>query len=452
LVWSLPCVVTSASTSWPKFKMLQLDVYLEDIGAPIGKLSRSEAGEVSFRYLTDDLPYPISQSLPVREESFGDVEARDFFDNLLFENELRDQTMQRYGIAQSDIVGLLYHLGQDCPGAISVVPEGSEPGKRLGDLAANYKTLSDDDLIGIMQSLRDHRRMPADSDDPSPLAGVQGKLALTVLPDGRYALPEKGSGAPTTHILKVPRPMDMRLVDHEHILMSIADDLLDHPVSETKIVGEGALRGLLITRYDRVIEAGKVRRVHQEDFCQALGIGPQLKYQRNGVPGRMFNAQRVGEVISVCAAPAQARAAFFEGTIVNLLLGNTDNHAKNHSLLYTADRPTLAPFYDIVPTLIDDQVTHQLSFDIGGAQMTDDITVADLKQFALDLGYRNYSAPMRKRLEHLTTKVVEIIPELGGPARKRLGDAFAEQASAISKALAMDLAVPERDMVQVNRP
>jgi serine/threonine-protein kinase HipA len=234
--------------------------------------------------------------------------------------------------------------------------------------------------------------------------------------------------------------------------MGIADDLLDHPVSETKMVGQGDLRGLLITRYDRVIEAGKVRRIHQEDFCQALGIGPRLKYQREGKPGRMFNAKRVGDMIGACAAPAQARAAFFEGTIANFLLGNTDNHAKNHSLLYTAERPTLAPFYDIVPTLIDDQVTHQLSFDIGLAQMTDDITAADLKQFALDLGYRNFSTPMRKRLVHLTTRVAELIPEMSGPARKRLGDAFAEQASALSSALEMGVTVPERDMVQLNRP
>ncbi len=432
--------------------MLQLDVFFEAIGAPIGKLSRTDTGEVSFRYLTDDLTHPISQSLPVREEPFGDVEARGFFDNLLFENELRDQTMQRHGIAPSDIVGLLYHLGQDCPGAISVVPESAEPGKRPGDLAEDYRVLADDELTAIIQSLRDHRRMPADSDDPSPLAGVQGKLALTVLPDGRYALPKKGSGAPTTHILKVPRPLDMRLVDHEHILMGIADDLLDHPVSETKMVGQGDLRGLLITRYDRVIEAGKVRRIHQEDFCQALGIGPRLKYQREGKPGRMFNAKRVGKLIGACAAPAQARAAFFEGTIVNLLLGNTDNHAKNHSLLYTAERPTIAPFYDIVPTLIDDQVTHQLSFDIGLAQMTDDIIAADLKQFALDLGYRNFSAPMRKRLEHLTSRVTDLIPEMSGPARKRLGDAFAEQATALSSALEMGMEVPDRDMVQLNRP
>ena len=432
--------------------MLQLDVYLEAIGAPIGKLSRNEMGEVSFRYLADDLAHPISQSLPVREEPFGDVEARGFFDNLLFENELRDQTMQRHGIALSDIVGLLYHLGQDCPGAISVVPEGAGPGKRPGNLAADYRALTDDELTVIMQSLRDHRRMPAGSDDPSPLAGVQGKLALAVLPDGTYALPKKGSGAPTTHILKVPRPVHMRLVDHEHILMDIASNLLDHPVSTTKIVGEGELRGLLIARYDRVAEAGKVRRIHQEDFCQALGMGPQLKYQRDGVLGRMFNAQRVGELIDACAAPAQARVAFFEGTIVNLLLGNTDNHAKNHSLLYTSERPVLAPFYDIVPTLIDDQVTHQLSFDIGQAQMADDITAADLKQFAHDLGYHNFSAPLRKRLEDLTSRVAGLIPEMSGPVRKRLGDAFAEQASVLSGALEMGLVVPERDMVQVNRP
>ncbi|MEV8467622.1 HipA domain-containing protein [Fluviibacterium sp. DFM31] len=435
--------------------MQRLDVFLDGQAAPVGTLSRADDGAVSFRYLRQDLPHPLSLSLPIRDAPFGDVPTRGFFDNLLFENAMRDQVMQKHGIAQTDIVGLLAHLGRDCPGAISVVPEGEGPGKRPGNLETDYTALSAEDLETIMRALRDHRRLPETSDDPSPLAGVQGKLAVTVLPGGQVALPRAGSGAPTTHILKVPRRRDLRLVAQEHALMTIAASLLAHPVAQTKEVGQGDLRGLLVTRFDRSVRGAKVHRIHQEDFCQALSLGPHLKYQRNGTGARQFSARAAGHLLEHCSAPAQARSAFLEGTVVNLLLGNTDNHAKNHSLLYAYDptgRPQLAPLYDIVPTLIDDQVTHQLSFDIGAAQMADTITARDLERFAQDLGYRSLTAPMRRRLVALTQAVVDRIPEMRGPSHKRLGDGFAEQASALAAALALDLEIPPRDLVVLNRP
>ncbi|WP_299741096.1 HipA domain-containing protein [uncultured Roseobacter sp.] len=435
--------------------MLRLDVYLEGIADPVGVLNRADDGGISFKYRNHEIHHPISQSLPLKDGIFGDAATRGFFDNLLFENTVREQVMQKYGIDHTDIVGLLYHLGKDCPGSISVIPEGGTPAKQPGDLTSDYDPLTNEELTAIMKSLRDSRRMPEDTNDPSPLAGVQGKVAVTLLPNGSYALPRAGSGAPTTHILKVPRANEMRLVEHEHLLMSFANDLIDHPVAETKVVGEGDLRGLLITRYDRDVNDGKVYRIHQEDFCQALGLGPFLKYQRNGEGDRVFSAGNVGQLLSSCDVPAQARLAFFEGTIVNLLLGNTDNHAKNHSLLYNGkrlDRPQLAPFYDIVPTLIDDTVTHQLSFDIGDAKMTDDITLADLKSFTKQLGIRNFTAPMRERMGELIGAVATRIPDMKGPAHKRLGDAMAEQSKWFAKALKLEIDVPERDLIVINRP
>ncbi|TQS70025.1 type II toxin-antitoxin system HipA family toxin [Rhodobacteraceae bacterium] len=435
--------------------MLTLDVYLEGTQGPIGTLQRDDTGAVSFAYRRVDLPHPVSQSLPLGGGAFDDVQTRGYFANLLFENALRDQVMQRHGLDHTDIVGLLYHLGQDCPGAISVVPQGMKPGKQPGDLGTDYTPLDPIDLNAIMRALRDHRRMPDGSDDPSPLAGVQGKVAVTQLASGQLALPRAGSGAPTTHILKVPRANEMALVDHEHILMGIAADILDHGVARTKIIGTGDLRGLLIERYDRVAKDGRIYRVHQEDFCQALGIGPALKYERNAVGAQRFSASRIGALLAMCDVPANARSAFFEGAITSLLLGNTDNHAKNYSLLYNAarsERPVLAPFYDIVPTLIDSSVTHQMAFDIGHAKMTDDITLEDLTLFAKALGYRNLTAAMKGRLGDIVMQIVALIPQMTGPIRKRLGDVFSEQATSLANALGLDSDIPERDLIVINRP
>lgn len=435
--------------------MLTLDVYLEPVMHPIGKLLRAENGAVSFRYTTLTIPHPISISLPVQAEPFGDVATRAFFENLVFENAVREQIMQRHGIEQTDIVGLLFHLGKDCPGAISVVPEGEPPGKRPGNLSTDYEQLGAKELQLILKSLRDHRRMPDGTRDPSPLAGVQGKIAVTVMPNGCYALPKVGSGAPTTHILKVPRRNQFRLIDHENFLMRIAGEMIDHPVAETSIVGDDEERGLLIKRYDRIVGGDYVNRIHQEDFCQALGLGPTLKYQRYGIDDHCFTASRVGTLIQQCAVPAYARQAFFFGTLMNLMLGNTDNHAKNHSLVFNnelnPERPNLAPFYDIVPALADPEVTHQLSFDIGEAQMTDEITEADLRKFARDLGYRNYNATMKRRLKELAAAVAARIGDMQGPARKLLGDVMAEQVRGLRNAIGSEVDVPERDLVIINR-
>lgn len=157
---------------------LELDVFLEGMTAPAGRLARADDGAITFRYITDGLPHPLSLSLPVREEPYGDSLSRGFFSNLLFENAQREQVMQRHGIDFSDVVGLLAYLGADCPGSISCVPIGRGPAKVPGNLEADYESLSDDDLRRIMRSLRDFRRVPDDTGDPSPLAGVQGIRAL----------------------------------------------------------------------------------------------------------------------------------------------------------------------------------------------------------------------------------------------------------------------------------
>ena len=173
---------------------------------------------------------------------------------------MRDQVMQRHGIAERDIVGLLAHLGADCPGAISCVPEGAPPGKWPGHLDINYEALDgapvvpeaapatgfdivplpvEGTLARLMASLRDHRRVPAGIDDPAPLAGVQGKVALAVLLNGRLGFPKPGSGAPTTHILKVPRESAMSSVVREHLATRLMARVQGHPVAQTRVNRRG---------------------------------------------------------------------------------------------------------------------------------------------------------------------------------------------------------------------
>ena len=453
--------------------MTVLDVYLEAGREPIGKLSSEPDGDMSFRYVTDAIPHAISASLPIREEPFGDVVVRGFFSNLLFENEMRDQVMQRHGIAERDIVGLLVHLGADCPGAISCVPEGAPPGKRPGRLDIDYDVLDgtpvvpeaapandfditplpvEDMMIRLMASLRDNRRLPADINDPSPLAGIHGKVALAVMPNGRLGFPKPGSGAPTTHVLKVPRAGTMASVACEHLATRLMARVQGHPVAQTRILGEGSLQGLLITRFDRKVTEGQVHRVHQEDFCQALGFGPTLKYERYGVGARAFTAAAIGRLLRATRVPGVARQAFFEITLTNMVLGNSDNHAKNHALLYTAARPELAPAYDIDPVLLDAGVTHEMSFRIGRARMADDVGRDDLIAFMAALGARGFVKAQENRVVSIAQAMVQEAADLPRPVGKGLCDAIRQQAYHLSANLELDLDVPEFDAVPVNRP
>jgi len=199
----------------------EIDVFMEGHAEPVGRLTGDEHGALSFRYLPG-AEISLSLALPLEKERFSDQEARSFFDNLLQENASLEAVMAKRNLDRSDIAGLLRHLGRDCPGAISCVPAGEGPGKMPGQLDKDYEVLDTDQLARIMRALRDERRLPPDIADPSPLAGVQGKIALTRMPDGSFALPRHETGVPTTHILKIPREGEEALVDRENRLMRLA--------------------------------------------------------------------------------------------------------------------------------------------------------------------------------------------------------------------------------------
>ena len=206
-----------------------------------------------------------------------------------------------------------------------------------------------------------------------------------------------------------------------------------------------------MARFDRRLDGTEVHRVHQEDFCQALGFGHWLKYERNGGEGRAFTASAIGHLLDATSVPAMARQAFFEITLVNLVLGNSDNHAKNHALLYTASKPELAPAYDIDLVLLDD-VTHEMSFRIGNARVADDITGEDLDRFLKALGARSFGKPQQRRATSIIKTLLEAADALPRPAGKGLCDVIRQQAYHVSGNLGLGLYVAEFDAVPVNRP
>lgn len=357
--------------------------------------------------------------------------------------------IRTHGIDRDDYGLLLYHLGADCPGAISVTPEGAGPGKRPGLFPQDYVEIAQDEMTALVRSLHFDGRLPKTGPDPSPLAGVQPKLAL-VFHEDRFFLPRKGSGAPSTHILKVSPRTDLRLTRHEVALLSVAADIgLDVSHAERRVFHDketsADIETILSTRFGRVFEDGRITRLHSEDLCQALGLPRRLKYQREAaIDDRSFSAAAVGKLAAQVAAPAQFRLRFLEQTLFNLAVGNTDNHAKNSSIIYRGAAGELAPLYDVVPVTLDDRYTHQFSFDLGSARFAEDLTKDDLLAAMSDIGFAKprLSNHWIKLLKKIADPGIATLAERGG---KQLADGVAAQMQIVSKALGRDLPIPERD-------
>ncbi|MFZ3585110.1 HipA domain-containing protein [Loktanella sp. DJP18] len=433
---------------------MNLEVWVEQVNGPVGILERFDDKTLRFTYsaaavASGNASCRISMALPVREEAYSDAACVAFFSNLLFEGRGLDGVVDTHGLDRDDYGQLLYHLGADCPGAISVMPEGAGPGKRPGLFPQDYVKLSQAEITAMVRSLHFDGRLPADSPDPSPVAGVQPKLAL-VFRDGSFFLPKEGSGAPSTHILKVSPHGDARLTRHEVALLSVAADIgLDVTEAERHIFHDERrgvdIETILSTRFDRIFEDGKITRLHSEDFCQALGLPRRLKYEREATnEERRFSAAAVGKLSAQVAAPAQFRLRFFQQTLFNLAVGNTDNHAKNSSIIYRGAAGELAPLYDVVPATMDDQHTHAFAFDLGRASFAEDLTKEDLLVAMSDIGFAKprLAGPWIKLLKQVAVPGIAALAERGD---KQLADGIAAQLEVVSRALEVDLAIPERD-------
>ena len=413
---------------------LFLDVRLDGFPQPAGVLVRDANGGLAFAYsllhLASPSASPLSLSLPISDEPYGDVVTRAFFGNLLQERDASlTEVLNREALSRDDIAGLLLHLGKDCPGALSVLPAGAPPVKVPGDFARDYVVLTDERMLVIAKALHERGRLPTGMQDPSPLAGVQSKVALTLLPDGEFAEPKPGSGAPTTHILKVPDQHHRSDCALEAATLNLSR-ALGVQTAQARVMDIGGIDVLLITRFDRCIDAdGRVVRLHQEDFAQALGLPSSLKYERNGMPGRRFDALAIRRVLDATLDPATERVTFIRATLFDLLTGNVDGHAKNHALLHLGGGSVrLAPRYDLLPTRLDQNFTDQLAFKIGAAETLAAISKADFDAFLKILGIVTPAA--RRRIgvqlsQEIADGLADTLDEIANRGMKAYADLIA---------------------------
>jgi len=260
-----------------------LDVYLHKDFA--GHLIQDEGGQMVFDYAESWLEKPgacpLSQSLPLRKERFTGKECRGFFAGILPEESKREIIACNLGISARNDYAMLERIGGECAGAVTFVPTGELlPGRNYG-----YRKLSTEELIAILKELPRRPLLAGEKGVRLSLAGAQDKIAARIEGDN-VSLPL--GGAPSTHILKPAIERFEGVVFNEALSMKLAATIgLSAAPVEFRTVGDTTF--LLVERYDRVHQQASggestVERVHQEDFCQALGIVPETKYQKEGGP------------------------------------------------------------------------------------------------------------------------------------------------------------------------
>lgn len=343
-----------------------MDLYFGE--AKAGRLSQDEAGVLSYVYDTAYLagrePRAISFSMPLQEAPYGDRITRPFFSGLLPDEGARQRLAGALGISAGNAFGLLEVIGGECAGALSLYPAGQTPPSSDAD---GVETLSPARLEEILAKLRERPLLGGEEGVRLSLAGAQDKLAVRV--DGETIGLARG-GRPTTHILK---PFIQALdgtVENELFCLRLAARLR-LPAPKVEMRRSGATPFLLVERYDRSRQKdGNITRLHQEDFCQALGVPPELKYEEEGGP----ETERSLDLINrATARPAADRLTFIRMLIFHYLVGNADAHAKNYALLYRGKTPDLAPLYDVVCTAVYPRLAKKLAMAIGGHSTADTI-------------------------------------------------------------------------------
>jgi serine/threonine-protein kinase HipA len=392
----------------------------------VGVLRRESTGAIDFQYAKDWLAwennFPVSLSLPLREDRYIGAPVINVFDNLLPDSDaIRKRVAERVGAGGTDAYSLLTALGHDCVGALQFLPDGVDPGKAG---ATDGKPVTDYDIAALINNLAAAPLgMGEDEDFRISIAGAQEKTAL-LRKNGQWLKPA-GTSA-TTHILKpqigqLPNGIDLSSsVENEYLCLKIlAACGLSTP--EVEIADFGGRRTLIVERFDRRwTRDDRLLRLPQEDMCQALSVPPTTKYQTEGGP----DMNGVIQLLKGSDTPEADIATFMRACILFWMLGATDGHAKNFSIFITpGGRYRLTPLYDVL--------TVQPSLDSGQLQR---------KQFkmAMSAGKNRHYLVNEILLRHFQQTA-----DTAGVGRKIMASVFADLgANAVRQAESVLAALP----------
>jgi len=325
-----------------------LRVYQND--RPVGQLLKEPSGAIEFRYDSEWLDrskaFPVSLSLPLREEPWRGEPVAAVFENLLPDSaDLRRRVAEKVGAAGTDAYSLLAAIGRDCIGALQFIAGDTMP---EGTMEISGEPVDDEAIERLLKSLaQSPLGLSRDDDFRISIAGAQEKTALLLL-DGQWLKPH--GATPTTHLFKtqigkLPNGIDLsNSVENEFYCLQLLSHL-DLPVNRAEIATFGQTKALVVERFDRIWSNGRLIRLPQEDCCQALSVPPARKYQSHGGPG----IRDIAELLKGADSPANDHRTLLQAQLVFWLIGATDGHAKNFSIfLHPGGGYALTPLYDVL--------------------------------------------------------------------------------------------------------
>jgi serine/threonine-protein kinase HipA len=382
-----------------------LDVYLHD--ELVGHLIQDDGGQTVFEYAHAWLDRPnataLSVSLPLRKERFSRNECRGFFAGILPDETKREIIARNLGISARNDFAMLERIGGECAGAVTFLPAGQP----LPARDYHYRDISTKQLADIFKELPKRPLLAGEEGVRLSLAGAQDKIAVRI-EGGDISLPL--GGAPSTHILKPSIERFAGVVFNEAFTMQLAAES-GLPTAKVEVRTAENIEYLSVERYDRThIKSGTTTtldRLHQEDFCQALNIVPEMKYQKEGGPSLK---QCFALVRDVSSAPVVDLARLLDAVIYNYLIGNNDAHGKNFSLLYhgagTANQEIrLAPLYDAISTVYYAELSNDMAMKLGDEYQPQRVGPRDFEKLAEQAGL---AKPLvRQRVPELAQVVLD---------------------------------------------
>ncbi len=336
-----------------------LNVFYEDIlvGVLTSKNNKTFKFQYSDTWCASSNSFAISLNLPLTSSLYSTEESFAFFDNLLLEEEIRKNIANKLGISSDLCFLLLAELGKDCSGALSIIPENTSENIQQA-FEERYTPFPPQELIEYITSHKvcdeDNSENDFNSSSALPtrrmsLAGAQEKTSVYISPDS--TMYKTINGSPTTHIIKKPSSRFPNIVYNEIFCMGLAYQL---GLEVAPFFATNSLpHAFCVERFDReCIDTNNVtiKKFHQEDFCQALGLASKFKYQTSKY--KQASLMKCFELLDKVENPDQDKIRLLQWVVFNYLIGNADAHLKNLSLLYTDihKKPRLAPFYDLVST------------------------------------------------------------------------------------------------------
>ncbi len=369
-----------------------------------GTLSIDRGGAMHFAYapdwLTDPATSDLSRAMPKREAEYDDAICKAVFGGLLPEEGQRTAIARALGVSPDNPFRLLAALGGDVAGALAFLPTGEHPPQAM---TGDSEPLDDTALSELIGRLPRVPMLAGEGGARLSLAGAQSKLPV-VLVDGEIAVPLPGQ--PSTHLIKPEPDRFPGLAANEAFCLVLARAVgLDAVDAQWRQVNGRPY--LLVTRYDRVTTDGEARRLHQEDFAQALGVPSNRKYAAEGGP--VFR-DCFALLREATARPAPEVLKLVDAAIFNVIIGNADAHAKNFSLLRqerVGNPIVLAPLYDLVGTVMWAELSPRFAMTFGGAGTLEQLESKHFDRFAADAGV---AAPfVRRRASQLAEAVADEI-------------------------------------------